>query len=172
MRLRGAVVVLLSLPLAACGADGVADSAPPPSRAEVAVQVAGLWKRVSPAARKAAPCVGRAVSRSFSAEQLRAAGILDAEYVAARRLPVLQAGVARGWVKAWFGCVDVIAVTARAQAKDTPGLDVPGFERCVRTRITRRQLRAAAMDGLTGRENSRAVAGVSTVLFRCARQHR
>lgn len=141
------------------------------SRADAAAGVADLFARLSPDSAGAAPCVGEALVADLPPAELQSAGLLSPDGTAPEQVPALDGATAAAWVDAWFGCVDYVEVTTRAQRRASRTLDAPAFRACLRDALTDEELRTAATDGLSGDVDSPAVRRLSEAQATCAQQH-
>ncbi len=150
------LVAVLLLGLSGCSGEGQDSST---SQADAAQQAAirdGLAAHFAgdhPDARKrdAGACFARSLTERASPDQLRDAGVLDADLDVVQELPTLPEDVAGDWAAAQLDCTDYVEESTRAQVEITKGkVDADEYAACLRAALTEDQMRAALVDTLTG----------------------
>lgn len=143
----------------------------PIDRAALAEEIAGEFSgdHATPALRKEGRCFADALLDRAGPEQLRSAGLVDAEGHLVLPLPTVSDDLATTWVEAQEQCSDFVTSSTEALFAQSKGkLDREAYAACLRRTLSEDEMRAGLVAAITGDLQSEEVAALSEAQADCA----
>ncbi len=117
-----------------------------------------------------AECFADDLLDRVTAQQLRAGGVLDADYGANREITLLDQPVAEAWTDAQLACTDFVAESTKAQVALTKGtIDTASYAACLDDRLDADTIRAASVATLMAEWSHPAVKKLSVSQSVCSK---